>query len=186
MVPSEALKDVAPKAGAAAGDHEPRCECRSCHDTRDASKRGRALAVHADRQLRLSLQLPHRRACCARRHRRLAVRTTLRLAQRVRRAVDRGAGSFRFGPFGINVPSARIYEPGTNTLVTSWKTPSGWVVIRDALSMGQRRGKDTITPHTRPPADEDADHALVPTATLIAVVRVVSVAPSQVAGHHAV
>jgi alpha,alpha-trehalase len=26
--------------------------------------------------------------------------------------LDRGAGSFRFGPFGINVPSDRIYEPG--------------------------------------------------------------------------
>jgi alpha,alpha-trehalase len=31
--------------------------------------------------------------------------------------------------------------------------------------MGPRRGPDTITPHTRPPADEDADHALVRTAT---------------------
>ena len=26
--------------------------------------------------------------------------------------LDREAGSFRFGPFGINVPSNRIYEPG--------------------------------------------------------------------------
>jgi GH15 family glucan-1,4-alpha-glucosidase len=81
--------------------------------------------------------------------------------------LDRGAGSFRFAPFGINVPIARIYEPGTNTLVTSWKTPTGWVVVRDALTMGPRRGKDTVTPHTRPPADEDADHALVRTATCI-------------------
>ena len=81
--------------------------------------------------------------------------------------LDRGAGSFRFGPFGINVPSARIYEPGTNSLVTSWKTPIGWLVVRDALTMGPRRGKDTETPHTRPPADEDADHALVRTATCI-------------------
>ena len=64
--------------------------------------------------------------------------------------LDRGAGSFRFGPFGINVPSDRIYEPGTNSLVTSWKTPTGWVVVRDALTMGPRRGKDTVTPHTRP------------------------------------
>jgi GH15 family glucan-1,4-alpha-glucosidase len=79
--------------------------------------------------------------------------------------LDRGAGSFRFGPFGITVPSDRIYEPGTNSLVTSWKTPTGWVVVRDALTMGPRRGPDTITPHTRPPADEDADHALVRTAT---------------------
>jgi alpha,alpha-trehalase len=81
--------------------------------------------------------------------------------------LDRGAGSFRFGPFGINVPSARIYEPGTNSLVTSWKTATGWVIIRDALTIGPRRGKDTVTPHTRPPADEDADHALVRTATCI-------------------
>ena len=82
--------------------------------------------------------------------------------------LDRGAGSFRFGSFGINVPSARIYEPGTNTLVTSWKTPTGWVVVRDALTMGPRRAKDTVTPHTRPPADEDAEHAFVRTATCIA------------------
>ena len=77
--------------------------------------------------------------------------------------LDRGAGSFRFGPFGINVPSDRIYEPGTNTLVTSWKTTTGWVVVRDALTMGPRRGEDTTTPHTRPPADEDAEHVLVRT-----------------------
>ena len=81
--------------------------------------------------------------------------------------LDRGAGGFRFAPFGINVPSDRIYEPGTNSLVTSWKTPTGWVVIRDALTMGPRRGEDTVTPHTRPPSDEDADHALVRTAECI-------------------
>ncbi len=81
--------------------------------------------------------------------------------------LDRGAGGFRFAPFGINVPSDRIYEPGTNSLVTSWKTSTGWVVIRDALTMGPRRGEDTVTPHTRPPSDEDADHALVRTAKCI-------------------
>ena len=81
--------------------------------------------------------------------------------------LDRGAGGFRFGPFGINVPSGRIYEPGTNTLVTTWKTPTGWVVVRDALTMGPRRGEDTVTPHTRPPADDDADHMLVRTAECI-------------------
>jgi GH15 family glucan-1,4-alpha-glucosidase len=81
--------------------------------------------------------------------------------------LDRGAGGFRFGPFGINVPNDRIYEPGTNSLVTSWKTPTGWVVVRDALTMGPRRGEDTVTPHTRPPADEDAEHVLVRTAECI-------------------
>ena len=78
--------------------------------------------------------------------------------------LDREAGVFRLGPFGINVPSARAYEPGTNTLVTTWKTPAGWVEVRDALTMGPRQGEDEITPHTRPPADDDADHLLVRTA----------------------
>src|SRR4051812_4769999 len=77
--------------------------------------------------------------------------------------LDRGAGSFRLGPFGINVPSARFYEPGTNSLATTWKTPTGWAIVRDALTMGPRMGEDTVTPHTRPPADEDGDHLLVRT-----------------------
>ena len=38
--------------------------------------------------------------------------------------LDRGAGAFRLGPFGINVPLARTYEPGTNVLSTTWKTPT--------------------------------------------------------------
>jgi GH15 family glucan-1,4-alpha-glucosidase len=78
--------------------------------------------------------------------------------------LDRGAGAFRLGPFGINHPADRTYEPGTNTLVTTWKTPAGWIVVRDALTLGPRRGIDTVTPHTRPPADDDAEHLLVRTA----------------------
>ena len=78
--------------------------------------------------------------------------------------LDREAGAFRFGPFGINVPTARFYEPGTNTLATTWHTPTGWVIVRDALTIGPRSHEDTVTPHTRPPADEDADHLLVRTA----------------------
>jgi alpha,alpha-trehalase len=77
--------------------------------------------------------------------------------------LDRGAGFFRFAPFGINHPTARSYEPGTNVLVTTWKTPSGWVVVRDALTIAPRDHEDEITPHTRPPADDDADHQLVRT-----------------------
>ena len=81
--------------------------------------------------------------------------------------LDRGAGAFRLGPFGINVPLARTYEPGTNVLSTTWHTPTGWLVVRDALVIGPRTGEDTITPHTRPPADDDAEHLLVRTATCI-------------------
>jgi GH15 family glucan-1,4-alpha-glucosidase len=81
--------------------------------------------------------------------------------------LDRGGGAFRLGPFGINVPLARTYEPGTNVLSTTWHTPTGWLVVRDALIMGPRRGEDTITPHTRPPADDDAEHLLIRTAVCI-------------------
>jgi alpha,alpha-trehalase len=77
--------------------------------------------------------------------------------------LDRQAGRFRLAPFGINHPTARIYEPGTNVLNTTWNSPTGWILVRDALTMGPTRGEDEITPHTRPPADEDADHMLVRT-----------------------
>jgi alpha,alpha-trehalase len=77
--------------------------------------------------------------------------------------LDRGAGAFRLGPFGINHPTTRGYEPGTNVLATTWRTPTGWVLVRDALTMGPWNHEDAITPHTRPPADDDADHMLVRT-----------------------
>jgi GH15 family glucan-1,4-alpha-glucosidase len=77
--------------------------------------------------------------------------------------LDRGAGTFRVGPFGITVPTDRTYEPGTNTLATTWDTPTGWILVRDALTMGPGHDDDEVTPHTRPPADDDCDHILVRT-----------------------
>src|SRR3954465_11597632 len=38
--------------------------------------------------------------------------------------LDRGAGSFRLGPFGINHPNGRSYVPGTNVMTTTWHTRS--------------------------------------------------------------
>jgi alpha,alpha-trehalase len=81
--------------------------------------------------------------------------------------LDREAGFFRFAPFAINHPTARVYDAGTNVLVTTWKTPTGWVVVEDALTMGPWTTEDSITPHTRPPADDDADHMLVRTVRCI-------------------
>jgi GH15 family glucan-1,4-alpha-glucosidase len=81
--------------------------------------------------------------------------------------LDRQAGTFRLGPFGINVPADRAYEPGTNTLVTTWHTPAAWIEVRDALTLGPRRAEDTVTPHSRPPADDDAEHLLVRTVACI-------------------
>ena len=45
--------------------------------------------------------------------------------------LDREAGFFRFGPFGINHPSARSYEPGTNVLRDD---------VEDALRLGASSG----------------------------------------------
>jgi GH15 family glucan-1,4-alpha-glucosidase len=81
--------------------------------------------------------------------------------------LDRQAGFFRLAPYGINHPSARVYEPGTNVLLTTWKTPQGWIEVRDALTMGPYAGDDQVTPHTRPPADDDGDHMLVRTVECV-------------------
>ena len=73
--------------------------------------------------------------------------------------LDRDAGSFRVGPADVNVPAARRYIPGTMVLETSWETRMGWVIVRDALSIGpwhhhsersksHRRSPPTTTPTT--------------------------------------
>src|ERR1035438_4938571 len=54
--------------------------------------------------------------------------------------LDRRAGSFRLGPFGIVVPLSSRYLPGTMILETTWMTPSGWIVVRDGLAIGPWRG----------------------------------------------
>jgi alpha,alpha-trehalase len=82
--------------------------------------------------------------------------------------LDREGGLFRLGPFGVTVPSDRHYVPGTNVLTTTWKTLGGWLEVTDALIMGPNAEVDTITPHTRPPADEDAAHMMVRTVTCLA------------------
>src|SRR6516165_10387980 len=53
--------------------------------------------------------------------------------------LDRDAGSFRVGPADVNVPAARRYPPGTMLLETSWETRMGWLIVRDALSIGPWR-----------------------------------------------
>ncbi|MGD0197826.1 MAG: glycoside hydrolase family 15 protein [Solirubrobacteraceae bacterium] len=82
--------------------------------------------------------------------------------------LDRGAGSFRLAPYGIDVPAGRRYVPGTNVLETTWMTPTGWVVVRDALTIGDWTGQSVQTAiHTRPPTDHDADHLLVRTVECV-------------------
>jgi GH15 family glucan-1,4-alpha-glucosidase len=81
--------------------------------------------------------------------------------------LDRQAGNFRFGPYGVHHPVHRAYEPGTHVLRTTWRTPTGWLVVRDALTIYPQTGADEVTVHTRPPVDEDADHVLVRTVECI-------------------
>jgi alpha,alpha-trehalase len=75
--------------------------------------------------------------------------------------LDRGAGSFRVGPYGVYVPAGRRYIPGTNVLETTWMTPQGWLRVVDALTISDWHSDERNTSHTRPPTDFDADHLLV-------------------------
>jgi alpha,alpha-trehalase len=75
--------------------------------------------------------------------------------------LDRGAGSWRVGPYGIYVPAGRRYIPGTNMIETTWMTPQGWLRVVDALTIGEWHDNKQGSSHTRPPTDFDADHLLV-------------------------
>ncbi|MGH2831778.1 MAG: glycoside hydrolase family 15 protein, partial [Solirubrobacteraceae bacterium] len=75
--------------------------------------------------------------------------------------LDRGAGSFRVGPYGIYVPAGRRYIPGTNIVETTWMTPQGWLRVVDVLTIGEWHDNEEGSSHTRAPTDFDADHVLL-------------------------
>src|SRR5438270_3737354 len=50
--------------------------------------------------------------------------------------LDRRGGAFRLGPYGLVVPESVRYVPGTMVLETTWITPSGWIAVHDALTIG--------------------------------------------------
>jgi GH15 family glucan-1,4-alpha-glucosidase len=82
--------------------------------------------------------------------------------------LDRAAGHFRVGPYGIVVPNSIRYLPGTMILETTWGTPSGWLIVRDAMTIGPWRGSSIDEGiHTRPPTDNDADHVFIRTLECI-------------------
>jgi GH15 family glucan-1,4-alpha-glucosidase len=82
--------------------------------------------------------------------------------------LDREAGSFRLGPYGLVVPESIRYMPGTMILETIWMTPSGWILVRDGMTVGPWHADHADeTTHTRPPTDCDADHMLVRTVECI-------------------
>ena len=137
----------------------------------DVSERRRAL-----RRRRRSLRSPSTRSC------RTAIRArssrrTAGSAGCASRASTRRACSARCWT-GRRVTSGSPRSPptcprraSTSRAPTRWSPPGrcrpGWIVVRDALTLGPRRIEDRITPHTRPPFDDDADHLLVRTVECI-------------------
>ncbi len=76
--------------------------------------------------------------------------------------LDRDAGGCRLAPADVSVPAGRRYIPGTMVLETSWETRMGWVIVRDALSIGPWHHEDERSrSHRRSPTDHDADHVLL-------------------------
>jgi GH15 family glucan-1,4-alpha-glucosidase len=82
--------------------------------------------------------------------------------------LDRDAGGFRLGPADVNVPAGRRYVPGTMVLETSWETRMGWVIVRDALSIGPwHHNTERSRSHRRSPTDYDADHVMLRTVECV-------------------
>jgi GH15 family glucan-1,4-alpha-glucosidase len=81
--------------------------------------------------------------------------------------LDRSAGFWRLGPPGLEAPVSRRYEPGTNVVETTWMTGSGWLVVHDALTVGDRREENDWEAHRRPPPDDDAEHVFVRTVECV-------------------
>jgi GH15 family glucan-1,4-alpha-glucosidase len=82
--------------------------------------------------------------------------------------LDRAAGSFRLGPWGVRVPAARRYLPGSLMVETTWQTRTGWIIVRDALTMGRWHNiEERSKTHRRPPTDFDAEHCLLRTVKCV-------------------
>ena len=78
--------------------------------------------------------------------------------------LDRDAGTFRLSPVHTSVPAGRRYLPGTMVLETTWSTPTGWVIVHDALLIGPwHHHEERSASHRRAPTDTDADHVLLRT-----------------------
>ena len=80
------------------------------------------------------------------------------------RVLGREAGSFRVAPEDVLVPAEMRYLPGTMVIETSWGTPTGWIIVRDALVIGPwHHEQDRSRTYRRTPSDYEAEHMLVRT-----------------------
>jgi GH15 family glucan-1,4-alpha-glucosidase len=82
--------------------------------------------------------------------------------------LDRGAGTFRLSPTDVSVPAARRYLPGTNVLETTWMTRTGWLIVRDALTIAPwQDAEERSQTFVRSPTDYKAQHVLLRTAECV-------------------
>ncbi|HEY7456179.1 MAG TPA: glycoside hydrolase family 15 protein [Solirubrobacterales bacterium] len=79
--------------------------------------------------------------------------------------LDRDAGHFKLAPRGVIVPISRRYLPGTLVIETTWVTASGWVVVRDALTIGEWAAQGGAG--GRPATEHESDRSLLRTMTCI-------------------
>ncbi|MGN6663083.1 MAG: glycoside hydrolase family 15 protein [Solirubrobacterales bacterium] len=83
--------------------------------------------------------------------------------------LDRGAGHMSLRPQGVTVPIARRYEPGTLVIETTWVTDTGWVVVKDALTIAEwvPAGGGDSRRQGRPETAHESDCSLLRTMTCI-------------------
>ncbi len=84
--------------------------------------------------------------------------------------LDRGAGHMWLRPKGVGVPISRRYSPGTLVIETTWVTDSGWVVVKDALTIADwvpPRGEGGPDRRGRPDTEHESDRSLLRTITCI-------------------
>jgi GH15 family glucan-1,4-alpha-glucosidase len=82
--------------------------------------------------------------------------------------LGRHAGTFGLAPLDVRVPADRRYLPGTMILETSWGTPTGWMIVRDALLVGPwHHDRDRSVTYRRTPTDYEAEHILLRTVRCV-------------------
>jgi GH15 family glucan-1,4-alpha-glucosidase len=83
--------------------------------------------------------------------------------------LDRGAGHMLLRPKGVIVPIARRYAPGTLVIETTWVTDTGWVVVKDALTIADWAPADGDEENRqgRPETAHENDCSLLRTMTCI-------------------
>jgi alpha,alpha-trehalase len=82
--------------------------------------------------------------------------------------VDRAAGGFRIGPADVAVPAARRYLPGSLMVETTWKTRTGWLIVRDALCVGRwYHHQQRSAAWRRAPGDHEPEHVLLRTVKCV-------------------